>query len=99
MAVAVLTLMTSILTLMTSNCLPHQVGGKGWQWPSSGPESIDIIMQSINTGLNNAFDLYMAQGGAGAWASNDAFGRHSTCSHLWGNVPGLHLIAPLIALD
>ena len=76
-----------------------EVGGKGWQWPSSGPESIDIIMQSINTGLNNAFDLYMAQGGAGAWASNDAFGRHSTCSHLWGNVPGLHLIAPLIALD
>jgi len=86
-----------IITLMTSNCLPHQVGGKGWQWPSSGPESIDIIMQSINTGLNNAFDLYMAQGGAGAWASNDAFGRHSTCSHLWGNVPGLHLIALLIA--
>jgi hypothetical protein len=67
-----------------------EVGGKGWQWPSSGPESIDIIMQSINTGLNNAFDLYMAQGGAGAWASNDAFGRHSTCSHLWGNVPGFN---------
>ena len=79
-----------IMHLMTSNCLPHQVGGKGWQWPSSGPESIDIIMQSINTGLNNAFDLYMAQGGAGAWASNDAFGRHSTCSHLWGNVPGFN---------
>ena len=39
-----------------------EVSGKGWQWPPSGPESIDIIMQSINTGLNNAFDLYMAQG-------------------------------------
>ena len=38
-----------------------EVSGKGWQWPPSGPESIDIIMQSINTGLNNAFDLYMAQ--------------------------------------
>jgi hypothetical protein len=48
-AVAVLTLMTSILTLMTSNCLPHQVGGKGWQWPSSGPESIDIIMHLMTS--------------------------------------------------
>ena len=67
------------------------VGGQGWQWPNpSGEHHIDIIMQSINTGLNNAFDLYMAQGGAGAWASNDAFGRHSTCSHLWGNLPGFN---------
>ena len=54
----------------------YDISGKGWRWPKSGPERIDIIMQSVNTGLNNAFDLYMAQGGAGAWASNEAFGRH-----------------------
>jgi hypothetical protein len=45
-----------------------------WQWPGA-PEHIDLILQSINTGLNNAFDVYMAQGGAGAWSSNMAFGR------------------------
>ena len=76
------------------------VGGDPWQWPNpSGEHHIDIIMQSINTGLNNAFDLYMAQGGAGAWASNDAFGRHSTCSHLWGNLPGFNHSACLAACE
>ena len=61
-----------------------------WRWPGA-PERIDIILQSINTGLNNAFDVYMAQGGAGAWAENVAFGRHGTCAHMWGNLPGFNL--------
>jgi hypothetical protein len=58
-----------------------------WGW-RGGPEKIDIILQSINTGLNNAFDVYMAQGGAGAWAASDASGRHGTCAHMWGSLPG-----------
>ena len=47
-------------------------------------------MQVLTTAPLPLSHRYMAQGGAGAWASNDAFGRHSTCSHLWGNVPGFN---------
>jgi hypothetical protein len=40
---------------------------------------VDVIMQSINTGLPNAFDVYLPLGGAGA------FDQSSTCSYVWGS--------------
>lgn len=73
-------------------CFQIRLNTDGWNQTQGTPvpKHIDVILQSINTGLNNAFDIYMAQGGAGAWSSNMAYGRHGTCSHVWGNVPGFN---------
>lgn len=42
--------------------------------------NIDVIMQSVNTGLTNAFDIFQAQGGAGAFG-----GDVTACDILWGS--------------
>lgn len=42
-------------------------------------KKVDLILQSINTGLPNAFDVYLPLGGAGA------FNNSPTCSYVWGS--------------
>ena len=45
-------------------------------------KDIDVIMQSVNTGLPNSFDVFQAQGGAGAFG-----GDVTACDMLWGSKP------------
>lgn len=62
----------------------HHNNGRCYQiaLPSKAHQEKDqyIIMQSINTGLNNAFDIFQSAGGAGAFP-DDGWGY---CSATWG---------------
>ena len=62
------------------NCYQIRINNDNMGNDENEPPFTDVIMQSINTGLPNAFDIQMPAGGAGAFP-DEGWG---TCSYIWG---------------